>query len=91
MRRHKTPVTARERKRGLPPDPDQQNADRARWALAALQEFQRRTGSENDTAVGDLLADLMHLCDRYPGYGPFAHRYQEAERHYDAETSLEGL
>jgi len=87
-------VQPKERKRGLPPDPDGRglhygNADRAKWALAAVQEFQRQTGSDNDTAVGDLIADLIHMCDRYPEFGPFGAQYENGCRHYDAETRPE--
>jgi hypothetical protein len=48
----------------LPPDPDGQNEDRAEWAEAALAEFQKRTRCDRQDAISDLLADLMHLCDR---------------------------
>ena len=48
----------------LPPDPDGINDDRAQWAEAALRCFQREIGADDDTALGDLLCDLMHWCDR---------------------------
>ena len=83
-------IQPKERKRGLPPDTDKMvgcsNKDRAEWALAAVQEFQRKTGSDNDTAVGDLIADLMHMCDRFPEMGPFGAQFQNGQRHYVAET-----
>ena len=57
---------ARERHsaRQLPPDPDNMNADRAEWAAAALRHFQCTTGTDYEDALGDLLCDLMHWCDR---------------------------
>lgn len=48
----------------LPPDPDGQNDDRAKWADAAITAFRRETGSDDDTILSDLLADLMHWSDR---------------------------
>ncbi len=42
------------------------NTDRAEWAMKALQGFAATTGldieEEFTEAVGDLVADLMHLC-----------------------------
>lgn len=42
------------------------NLKRAGWALAALQAFMEETGLAEadgfDTAIGDLLGDLMHLA-----------------------------
>lgn len=48
------------------------NADRADWAYSALEAFAKRTRQDTSgdlkhaqyTVVTDLLADLMHLCDR---------------------------
>lgn len=49
----------------LPPDPDDLNDDRASWAAHALNQFSRLTGcDEQDEAIGDLLGNLMHWCDR---------------------------
>ena len=43
------------------------NIERSSWAMAALVTFQRVTGLSDDdgldTAISDLLADIMHLCD----------------------------
>ncbi len=49
--------------------PEPCNADRAEWATTALERFCRVTGLSlkddgPDTAVSDLLADLMHYCDQ---------------------------
>jgi hypothetical protein len=48
----------------LPPDPDNMNDSRAQWAEAALSTFMRETGTGQEDALGDLLADLRHWCDR---------------------------
>ena len=49
-----------------PPTPRKagKNADRAMWAETALREFQEETGSDDEDMLADLLADLMHWCDR---------------------------
>jgi hypothetical protein len=56
---------------GTPParvgdDPDEpgKNADRAAWALVALNAFIQETGVDPEDAIPDLLANLMHLVDR---------------------------
>lgn len=48
----------------LPPDPDGQNDDRAKWAEKALGAFQKETNCDDEDVLGDLLADLMHWADR---------------------------
>ena len=48
----------------LPPDPEGQNGDRARWAGAALELFMKTTGCDLEDSLGDLLADLRHWADR---------------------------
>jgi hypothetical protein len=48
----------------LPPDPDNQNDERAEWAEATIQAFVRITGTDREDALADLLANLMHWCDR---------------------------
>ena len=40
------------------------NNDRAEWAREALAGYMKRTGSDIDTAVRDLIGDLGHLFDR---------------------------
>jgi hypothetical protein len=40
------------------------NDDRASWAGIALHHFRRATGAGREDAVGDLLCELMHWCDR---------------------------
>jgi hypothetical protein len=48
----------------LPPDPDNKNEDRAARAATALAAFIQATGTDDEAALGDLLADLMHWSDR---------------------------
>lgn len=71
-------------------DPEGMNKDRASWALAAVETFRAETGMDSedlDTVVGDLLADLAHLCDER-GLD-FGHLIWRADMHYTAETSSE--
>lgn len=64
------------------------NRRRAGWALQALKAFARATGLDLridfDTALGDLLANLRHLCDErgldFPAFDQRAHEYYVAER-----------
>ena len=71
----------------LPADPENMNNDRAAWAAAALREFQRVTGTDDEDALGDLLCDLMHWCDRN-GYD-FDAAFSRARMHHEAETTPE--
>jgi hypothetical protein len=50
----------------IPFDVDREgmNDERADWARDALETFQERTGTDDCDAIGDLIADLAHLCDR---------------------------
>jgi hypothetical protein len=50
--------------RTLPPDSYGQNADRAEGAASTIRHFQTVTGTDWEDGVTDLLADLMHFCDR---------------------------
>jgi hypothetical protein len=45
-------------------DDEGKNDDRAEWALQALETFQAATGTDDGDAISDLVADLLHLCDR---------------------------
>jgi len=71
----------------FPPDPEDMNDDRADWAEAALIEFRRITGTDDEDALGDLLCDLMHWSDR--NGGDFENALRLARLHYDAETAPE--
>jgi hypothetical protein len=68
----------------LPADPEK-NDDRAVWAAAALNEFRRITGTEDEDALGDLLCDLMHWSDR--NGCDFDAALSRARMHYEAETT----
>ena len=70
----------------LPPDPDGMNDQRAEWAQLALTPFCHATGSwDPDESITDLIADLMHLCDR-SGLDPQT-IITRAIDHYEAETT----
>ena len=71
----------------LPPDPEKMNDDRAKWALAAVRAFQAETGTDDETAIGDLISDLMHLCDRRKEFQEFAIALNNGQMHYEAETA----
>jgi hypothetical protein len=73
---------------GLPPDPDGMNAARAEWAAAAIRHFRCTTGTDWEDALGDLLCDLMHFCDR-EGFD-FDKKLDGARMHYQAETTEDG-
>lgn len=68
----------------LPPDPERLNSKRAIWAGAALATFQTLTNDDDDNALKDLLADLMHYCDR--NGEDFDVALDAARFHYKAET-----
>jgi hypothetical protein len=68
----------------LPPDPEMLNPNRALWAAAALAEFRRQTGADLADALSDLLADLMHWCDRFGQ--DFPKELRRALYHYEEET-----
>ena len=68
----------------FPPDPEGMNDSRAEWAGAALSAFMRETGTDEEDALGDLLADLIHWCDR--NKYDFDAALDRARGHYEAET-----
>ena len=68
----------------LPPDPEGMNDKRAAWAGTALAAFMKETGTEDEDALGDLLCDLMHWCDR--NNYDFDAALDRARGHYEAET-----
>ena len=71
----------------LPADPEGINDERAVWGRAAIEVFQDVTGSDDGDALGDLLGDLMHLCDRTDAYGAFDEMLRRARMHYRDETA----
>lgn len=73
----------------MPADPEQMNDLRAVWAWRALNAFIEATGVDLEDSLGDLLADLMHWCDRHNF--DFEIALDRARCHYEAETSEEVL
>lgn len=73
----------------MKPDPDDMNDDRAAWADEAIRTFQRASKCEDDEALPDLLADLMHWADRNPKAAPdgFDDALRRAQGNYEAETT----
>ena len=71
------------------------NDDRAEWAGEALRAFARKTrqlkgdrwDDDLENVVGDLLCDLMHLCDR-DGVD-FARVLKNARGNYKEERASE--
>ncbi len=72
----------------LPPDPEDQNDDRAMWGQISITAFERHTGTDPEDALSDLLCDLMHLCDRRAGEDGwnFDSQVERAREHYTVET-----
>ena len=75
------------RRSDLPPDPEGSNDRRAAWAAAALRAFMDATGTDEEDALGDLLADLMHWADR--SNFDFESALDWGRCHYEAETTGE--
>lgn len=73
------------RGRQLSPGPDGMNDDRSGWAGAALWEFHYQTGADIEDVVTDLLADLMHWCDRHDQ--DFETELRRAREHHQHETN----
>lgn len=71
----------------LPPDPDGMNDKRADWAESALVTFRHKTGTDREDGICDLVADLMHWCDRYGQ--DFNTELLRGSGHYEAETRSE--
>lgn len=67
------------------------NEDRANWARAALEVFSQKTGLdmavELDCSIGDLLANMMHLC-KQEGLD-FDALLETGRMHFEAETDEE--
>lgn len=71
----------------LLPDPEGQNDARAGWAHQAIQTFEIATSCDRCDTLGDLLANLMHWCDR--NEQDFETELERARGHYEAETGGE--
>jgi hypothetical protein len=63
------------------------NTTRAGWALEAINAFRRETRTDDCDALGDLLANLMHLCDAKRGQEgwDFDAMLERARSHYREE------
>ena len=72
----------------LPPDPERINEARSNWAARAIDAFREATGTDEEDALSDLLADLMHWTDRR--HHDFDTALLRARDHYEAETLPEG-
>ena len=70
----------------IPPDPEGMNNERAERAEKAIELYDDGEGDDN-TYLNDLLADLMHWCDRHEV--DFDHALRIAKDHYWAETQPE--
>jgi len=69
---------------------DPTNRDRCEWANVAVAAFATATNTtaeDLDTKVGDLLADLHHLCDAHSVSFPGC--LERADAHYRAEVDDE--
>ncbi|MCX6917631.1 MAG: hypothetical protein NT167_32120 [Verrucomicrobia bacterium] len=71
--------------KALPPDPEKRNESRARSADTVLEMFQWQTGADIEDALSDLLANLMHWCDRFGQ--DFQKELHRAQNHYREETA----
>ena len=69
----------------IPPDPDDQNDDRAAWAGQCIELFQKLTRCDEEDAVHDLITDLAHYCDRR-GSVDFNDELNHAAKIYNEET-----
>ena len=63
------------------------HAERAAFADAALKAYMSRTSCDCEDCVGDLLADLMHWCDKC-GLS-FAEALYRANCDYGVEVAIE--
>lgn len=68
----------------IPADPEGRNDERASWAGVAIAAFRDLTNCDQEDAVSDLMANIMHFCDR--NGMSFSAELQRARMHYEAET-----
>jgi hypothetical protein len=78
-------MTDTDTSRQLPPDSEGMNDNRAVLAGKALDAFIASSGADEEDAVGDLLVDLMHWCDR--NNYDFDLAFDRALSQYEAETA----
>jgi hypothetical protein len=74
----------------LPPDPDNQNEERADWANVAVAAFIGATNTDDEDAIADLICDLGHLCDRHPELGTMGNAITWGLGNYMEETDHKG-
>ncbi|NQW81313.1 MAG: hypothetical protein HQ445_09085 [Polaromonas sp.] len=72
---------------GKPPDLDGMNGTRSDWAGNAIEKFEADTRVDREDALSDLLANLMHWCDRNEQC--FDNELRRGRNHYLAETAEE--
>src|SRR5690606_33063763 len=73
----------------LPSDPEGLNDNRAEWAIYALEAYMSHTCADRDSAITDLLCDLMHLTDRM---GPHVQvELDRARMHYSSESGPQSI
>jgi hypothetical protein len=72
----------------LPPDPEGMNDQRCAWAGEAIAVFMLATGTDLGDAVSDLLADIMHWCNRHDIV--FEDELTRAVCHYGTECRTHG-
>ena len=89
LKRRRIPSELKRAKSHSPPDPEQKNDMRAATANVAIVAFRKAYSVEREHALGDLLASLMHLCDREPSFGDFDNSLESAYRHYTEETATD--
>ena len=71
----------------LPPDPDDMNDDRAEWVASCLAIMSKTTGCEyGREALGDLLCNMFHWCDRNGLAGEMPNIFAGAAENYRQET-----
>lgn len=69
----------------LPPDPEGRNDERAHLAGMCIEQFCIDTGTDLEDGVADLLANMMHWCDRNDTN--FSKELRRARGNYSAEIS----
>jgi hypothetical protein len=67
------------------------NTDRASFARAALKAYQKVTRTDDDDALADIIADLMHWARRTHPENPqyFLEQYQRGRTHFNEEVRAE--
>lgn len=77
------------RLKGVPHDDDGRNDERSEWADQAVLVFRRRTGTDHEDALADLLGNLRHWADRH-GFD-FEKEAARGAQYYKDETTPGGV